>query len=291
MMADSPLPPVLYKYVGSLDAVKNILAGRIKFASFYELNDGTEAASVTDSKAVEESLWQIKHAGLTSEQFTRLGKMNRFLADAGIAEKLDFKTIDDANDFFRNSTANEVEKLLDQLSDYLKGCMDFNETHSLHFLCLSARNDSIPMWVHYAKGGMGFLVVFKSLKEKFKDSDPWEFNGLHPVRYHRLRPAITYDPMSLENMFLTKTLDWQYEEEIRVIKPAKKLDHFENPQLELPMKIFELDPKYIAGVVLGFQIPEAQRTDIVDELREISSTALFSYATLNPNGRIDFVEV
>ena len=290
MMADSPLPPVLYKYVSSLDAVKNILAGQIKFASFYELNDGTEGTTVVDLQAIEQSLWHLKHSGITEGQFEKYKKMYNLLAKSGIPAKLNFEDIAEANSMFRSSKNDKVAQVLKLLSKSLTGNSVRMKTHSLHFLCLTKRFDSLPMWVHYANRGLGYLIVFRSLNQVFPAVDPWDFNGLHPVRYHRLRPSVTYDPISLENMFLSKTLDWQYEEEIRVIKLAQDLINFENPQLELSMKIFELDPKHIAGVVLGYKIASEDREEIFAELRDCSKTAILSHAELNPDGRIDIKE-
>ncbi|MDI9408009.1 MAG: DUF2971 domain-containing protein [Candidatus Pacebacteria bacterium] len=254
MTAAHPIPRTLYKYVSDLNAVKSILSGQIKFASFYELNDATEAATVGDDQAIQKDLWEIQHSGLTDAQFKKLMIINKYLTEANLADKFPFNAIDGANDYIRQSETKNVKKILVNLSNNLKGILDPDETHSLHYLCLSERYDSLPMWAHYAKRGTGFVVVFSNLEQLFPSPEPWEFDGLHRVRYQKPRPPITFDPFTLENLFLTKTIDWQYEQEVRVVKPAEDLEKFtatENPRF--PMKYLKFDAKFVSGVICGYQ--------------------------------------
>ncbi|HRF05221.1 DUF2971 domain-containing protein [Accumulibacter sp.] len=80
-------------------------------------------------------------------------------------------------------------------------------------LCLSAAPDVPLMWSHYAESHAGVCLGF--------DSESDHFAIAQPVRYTRNRPTI--DPTAqtkaqmLEASLFTKSLDWAYEEEWRIV--------------------------------------------------------------------------
>ena len=297
MTHEPPIPRTLYKYVRDIDAVKNIIQGKIKFASFYELNDATEATSVGDDEAIKKDHWEIQNTGLTQPQFNKFKLINKYLFEAKLANDLSNMTIDQANNYFFESSTKNVKGILGSLSNDLKGSLNQKETHSLHYFCLSERYDSLPMWAHYSKRGNGFVVVFSNLDQLFTQSEPWHFDGLHRVRYRRLRPPITFDPMTMENLFLTKTSDWEYEKEIRVIKPAKDLEFFSPPvNLDFPMKYLQIDAAYVSGVICGYQIDKKKCPEIADELVASrpslpTNQLLVSQAMLQNDGQINIERV
>ncbi|MCX8506731.1 MAG: hypothetical protein ORN98_08990, partial [Alphaproteobacteria bacterium] len=65
------VPRTVYKYVSNIKAVENIIQGKIKFASFYELNDASEAATVGDEKAIEQALGELQIKGFSDTQFEK----------------------------------------------------------------------------------------------------------------------------------------------------------------------------------------------------------------------------
>lgn len=84
-------------------------------------------------------------------------------------------------------------------------------------LCLS-RNPCNPlMWAHYAENHHGFLVEFRIAM----DAPEQEIVSImpHPVNYTTERPFIDWgsQPTDLEGYFFTKSSDWAYEEEERVL--------------------------------------------------------------------------
>lgn len=288
MVTDNPLPHTLFKYLGSIGSVLNTIQGNLKFASFYELNDATEAASVADHRTLQLALGELQVKGYSLAQFKKLQAIYEFL-------NMDLpKTIDEANLALRSNQIEKVIKTLEDMSIQFKGVMA-REDYALHYLCLSERYDSLPMWSHYAKKGSGFVVAFRNLEKIFKDCDePWKFNGLHRVRYHESRPPITHDPLTLENLFLSKTIDWQYEKEVRVVKPAKDLEGMDEEFCKgLPRKIFKITDNFetnIPAVIVGHQVTDEDYEKYKDAIKQKRPDILISRARLLNNGKIHIEE-
>lgn len=86
-------------------------------------------------------------------------------------------------------------------------------TNQTGVLCLSAAPDVPLMWSHYAESHTGVCLGF--------DSESDYFSIAQPVRYTRNRPSV--DPIAqsnnqmLEASLFTKSLDWAYEEEWRIV--------------------------------------------------------------------------
>jgi len=91
-------------------------------------------------------------------------------------------------------------------------------------VCSLSRNPfNILMWSHYAKFHAGFVVGFRMrrLTDKCAESDVGYKMLPLPVHYSKERPKINWsEPTSemIRKMVLTKSKDWCYEEEERVIE-------------------------------------------------------------------------
>lgn len=83
--------------------------------------------------------------------------------------------------------------------------------------CFSRTNSSILMWAHYANSHKGFCIEFHS-------GNATGFNPLD-VNYtdtsHKLNFHINTED-SIFNMIFTKSLDWQYERELRILETNLK---------------------------------------------------------------------
>lgn len=96
-------------------------------------------------------------------------------------------------------------------------CDDFNNSHGV--TCFSECNDNMLLWSHYGGQHRGFCLEFNT------DCQPFE--KLHKVTYSRVMPEI--DPANILinddfeqvlRLFCTKSDDWSYEREWRVIHKA-----------------------------------------------------------------------
>jgi len=107
----------------------------------------------------------------------------------------------------------ELEKLLLRLQSTIQKML----RDGYGVLSLSAKNDSILMWSHYADYHKGFCI-------QFKRSPVNPLGATQPVQYVKEYPCFNYfDDLPgniVKKIFLTKACDWSYEEEWRGIQKA-----------------------------------------------------------------------
>ncbi|MBT9392852.1 DUF2971 domain-containing protein [Hymenobacter sp. NST-14] len=90
-----------------------------------------------------------------------------------------------------------------------------NNLSTIGICCFSTVKDSILLWSHYANSHKGFCLEFS-----FPTSDP---NGIHPLpvcysdSFQKLSFQAERDD-SIFNMIYTKSREWSYEKEWRVLK-------------------------------------------------------------------------
>jgi len=106
----------------------------------------------------------------------------------------------------------EIKDELDKIFEYLR-------RNEFYIGCLTNNPNSILMWTHYSNSHKGFQVKLKINKE---------YNEyLYPVKYTHKKPLRTLEELHkstkkniLDNFkkeFFTKAMDWQYENEYRLI--------------------------------------------------------------------------
>lgn len=84
--------------------------------------------------------------------------------------------------------------------------------------CFSRKNDSILMWSHYAENHSGFCIEFYSNKT-MNSLNPLDVNYIEnfkKVNYYANKKDALY------HMLYTKSLDWHYEQELRLVKTVIK---------------------------------------------------------------------
>lgn len=102
---------------------------------------------------------------------------------------------------------------------------------NLGVLCMSTNPRSVLMWSHYASEHRGLLLEYDTLKEPF-------FHLGDHVKYSTVFPSICL-PSKDENIpFLRKSIEWQYEEEFRIVTRVTRCG-------------VELQSACLTGVILG----------------------------------------
>ena len=137
----------------------------------------------------------------------------------------------------------------------------------LGMLALSEVPDDILMWSHYADGHKGMVL-------EFDDTHPW-FNSTHPanplftrclkVDYRKERPALVLDKFDQVSIFLVKSDRWEYEREIRVIRPLEEANETKDGGT---IHLFNFPTACLTAVVCG------SRADgvLLAELRTLART-------------------
>lgn len=120
--------------------------------------------------------------------------------------------------------------------------------------CLSELWNSILMWSHYGDAHKGVCVCFDL-------ADYFDCN-IFPVTYQKNYSNYKFGPNIgdfVQRVLLTKSYDWKYEKEHRVIDSQISMH---------PMNQRVIDRKRIKGVFLGCNISPEDRTKLIAILKE-----------------------
>lgn len=148
--------------------------------------------------------------------------------------------------------------------------------------CLTARNDNLLMWGHYADGHRGFCLEFDTAKYPFSRALPVVYQGDFPL----FSPADVVLTLDADHMFevslRTKSADWYYEEEWRLVHAQADTE-------------FRYSDDSLTGLYFGSEMPSVHKellalvvmgspTKLYDVSKSTSSYALtFAQADCPPH--------
>jgi hypothetical protein len=165
------------------------------------------------------------------------------------------------------------EKLRDDTHrnpDLMKKELDYAITDRLSktgVYCLSAVNDDILMWSHYADGHKGFCLEHEGGDEKTF------LKRARKVRYQLKLPIVNYfdailrDRTLLDTILLTKSEKWSYENEWRII------------QVDGP-GIYGIPEGILSGVIFGCQMSQEHKERIISWSKKRSNPIRFYQAQM-----------
>ena len=275
----------LYKYVTSdrIDILKN---GAIRFTQPGALNDPWEMrpyierifSENTFENEIAKKARVLPHnqlAELTADELWK--KMPRRQRRA--TSKAQVKNTV-ANLIRLNPNAFEElykQHLGEALEVFKLGEPDFIETipeilnKAVGVLSLSEVSDHPLMWSHYAGNHSGFVISFDESHSFFtaRKSENDTLSGLHKITYASERPSLS----SLEELekswvplFFTKSEDWKYEKEWRMVRALKEATKvIENPAGNI--YLFDSPPTSITGIIFGCQMSNECRAEIMDFIK------------------------
>lgn len=121
---------------------------------------------------------------------------------------------------FRSLSTAKKERMLARLKQELESGRYVGDLHSrIGVLSLSRNPLNILMWSHYADHHRGFIVEL--LMETSAPGHLLDFVLPFQVTYSDERPSVTWGGrFDLERYFLTKAIQWSYEDEERVLTPS-----------------------------------------------------------------------
>ncbi|ENE9528407.1 DUF2971 domain-containing protein [Vibrio parahaemolyticus] len=193
-----------------------------------------------------------------------------------------FLTLINSNpDIFRERM-KEVEK---KISPLAQDSWPAIISKDVGILCLSKNPENILMWSHYADSHSGVLVEFDEESEFFNQSgissdnkDIDKFYGkVLPVTYRRSRPTFEFFDKSWPDMFFTKSIDWAYEEEHRMLMPLSEANRVINDKIYL----FEIPAKAFKAVYFGVNFPTAKIIDTIESVKRFNKEVKFYQAYLS----------
>jgi hypothetical protein len=264
----------LYKYVGPdrIDILKNF---KVRFTQPAFLNDPFELspnlAELITKESITQLLGKVEKIRTTSEEeafeiYQDISNYQPLLAPFGI---------DIVNNFPFQKMRDEVNH--DTLStEFMHLTASFINTNSNSFrdelhtkfgvLSLTEKNNNLLMWAHYANSHTGFVIEINGDHSALDLSGKYSGHIGNPqkVKYKTTRPVLKlYDPTVnakstvekiMEEFFLTKSEEWAYEQEWRIILPVDQKIHL------MP---FPCD--CLTGIIFGARMEEKCK----QELREL----------------------
>lgn len=228
-MSDS----LLYKYVNIIN-LKHILGGSIRMTQPGAFNDPFEL------------LPEIVVPRDQTERPLKLsfGLLSPRRSDAAQAVVLTSELV--ASDFTSRSILDELNK-------------------QVGILCLSKSPNSILMWSHYADQYKGAVVAFDGNHEFFQSQISVEYVSERPRRHI---DSYGSEPIPLAEL-CAKSLDWEYEREVRIIRSLNDCDQIGQPDPRgFPIFVMKIPKEAIVTVALGERTSVAEQREIYNLLHE-----------------------
>lgn len=136
-------------------------------------------------------------------------------------------------------------------------------SESFGILCLSESPDSLLMWAHYSDAHQGFLIECDSESAFFKQqrTPDDDFRYLRKVHYQEERLKRTLTELDFTAFFLTKSREWSYEAEWRMLMPLSEATrvHGEGPKA---VHLFAFPKSMVRRVILGCRMSEEKVAEI-----------------------------
>lgn len=136
-------------------------------------------------------------------------------------------------------------------------------------LSLTERPDNLIMWAHYAQQHQGFVIEFDETHPYFNQKPtPDETDSLLKVKYSVDRPAqALMTGMDVLDMLLTKSKDWEYEQEWRLLRDLQEADlKMPNPMGDV--HLFSFTPECLKGVILGARMLGKDRAEVLNLIND-----------------------
>lgn len=134
-------------------------------------------------------------------------------------------------------------------------------------LCLCENHRNILMWSHYARNHEGFVVGFETENAFFRhrEDEPIEIGELRPVQYVKRRPSLHVEMIknpyvATPDFLFSKSRDWAYEREYRIIRFLKHADKVCPGNVYL----FRVPATAIRQIIFGFKAGDSLKRTLLD---------------------------
>jgi len=284
---------ILYKYL-SPDRINVLTRRRIRFTQPGEFNDPFEArpafgpALISDEQAndaiergIEHALDQVLASPEVAELLRRAGPPTA--AGSGLDPRTALRTfLADSLKLpdFHATHFGFVRKVLEPIATgVLRDVWPQKMDENVGLLCLSERADSVLMWGHYADCHKGLVLGFDSESPFFskKRGPNDEFGHLRKVVYQQERPTIDFtirDSGKLSAMmFHTKSGDWGYEREWRMMRVLTDCTNRIDSS-PFPICLFEFQRECLREIIIGMRMSQEKIDEVRAHAREFANAML-----------------
>lgn len=236
---------ILYKFL-PIDRLNYLEDELLRFTPPGDLNDPFECNPVPPSK--DEIINLLKY--LAEEQLAVFEKQN-------LPEKMIKHIREEFLLLLKSQIVAVKEEKLNNVSELYFDQEIRQKNNELGVFSLSRRWESTLMWSHYTNSHKGFCVGFNRNSNLFtKKIKVNESNfSIEPVEYSedRIRIPIERGKKISTKFLLTKSIDWQYEEEERLIASLEDCDKKIKVK-PFEIHLFKVPHKMIAEIIAGANI-------------------------------------
>lgn len=248
----------IYKYLGT-SGIEALQTGLLKFSPPSDFNDPFEMQPFVVNVASEahmEKDFAERFESLTEERYRNLPQVVR--------EAATFSQYRIWAESKRPEMLMNLKHLLISSAPVMRQQFLATINSTIGVFCMTAAHDSLLMWAHYADKHRGFVIEFNREHAFFnrKRGPNDEFNQLLPVFYSQTRPNDFLVNMDVTSVFLTKSKDWSYEQEWRILCPLSARTEHRNG-----MYLYGFPPECVTGVILGCKIAEPDEKALIEVLK------------------------
>ncbi|WP_417324734.1 DUF2971 domain-containing protein [Halarcobacter sp.] len=208
--------------------------------------------------------------------------------------KEEFKKIDIMNRLNKKELSNSLEKIINGKNYIQRFRTKFEEilNYKWGILSLTTSKGNLLMWAHYANEHKGFTVEFNEESDFFHKREDKEsfFNHLHKVDYSNYRDLTSLIEKQYANVFLTKSTEWEYEDEYRVFKQLNSANEVKNENIYL----FNFPKDMINAIYCGCNMDKVHKEKILNILsndNELSHVKLYYGEISTKYYKINFNEI
>ncbi|MFA0570172.1 DUF2971 domain-containing protein [Vibrio gallaecicus] len=144
---------------------------------------------------------------------------------------------------------------------------------------LSSDPQNVLMWAHYANNHRGFCLEFDTSNDYFGRA--WKVNYVNRINSIDILDFTEEDAF---NSLVTKTKEWSYESEFRVISNAQ------NQVVGLPAlvreNVSEFPVSKLSAIIFGARMSQADITEVLGWLDERHSHVKLKKIGLNSDGTL-----
>lgn len=130
-------------------------------------------------------------------------------------------------------------------------------------LAVSSKNDNILMWSHYTNNHKGVCFGFEFTEKAF--SNPKRVR--YQTHYDDIWGWLHTDDEIVNRILFSKAIDWQYEDEYRIIRETIGAENYSFESLK--------------EVIFGSMMSENDKQEIIDECKKSGLSPLFKQAKLD----------
>jgi len=263
--ATKPRPAILYKYMGGKFGIEVFTKARIKYTQPDELNDPFECKPHLPGPVDPETSERIKIErninGIFRQAVQQAANRGNRKERRRKNRRASIRKMEkNLNDIFDRRMAN----LAEERRSYIR--KEFaTYRNEIAMLCLTQSRANLLMWSHYADQHAGFVIgvdtAHPCVSRRRSETD--DYNYFQPVTYSETRPSFYVSQLtSREPVILTKSKEWCYEEEWRVVSPLELLT--KDPTNGKYFHYLPIDA--IREVYMGARISPKLRERIIREL-------------------------